>query len=325
MSSQSNVIHLRQSYQIKIVLSHIKPPIWRRLVIDSRVPLDVLHDIIQVSMGWADCHMHQFTDQDGVVYGQLYDDGFMSSLDGNTIDESVVLLNELLKNEKDWIKYEYDFGDGWEHKIILEKISPHKKNQLPIVCLKGRRACPPEDCGGPGGYQRIIELLAKPEDEQEYDELLEWLGGEYESEQFDTSDTNQLIKDVFEGIVFNGKASLDNELQRIESEYDMSVEKLGLKDFGLEGINREDWRLFEGIDSNNSDLANITNDLLNDPELPLEIKQLIGGMQETTGLINYMDDMLEQSIEAFEQIVKISNDKSVTRIAEKMLKALSQD
>ena len=136
MSSQSNIVHLRQSYQIKVVLSHIKPPIWRRLVIDSRVPLDDFHDVIQVSMGWTDCHMHQYIDRNGVVYSEPYDTDFAPSFGQQMIDESEVLLNEVLKNEKDWIKYEYDFGDGWEHKVILEKILPHQKTNFQLCALK---------------------------------------------------------------------------------------------------------------------------------------------------------------------------------------------
>lgn len=316
MNSHTNVVHLRQSYQIKVLLADIKPPIWRRLVVDSRVPLDALHDVIQVSMGWTDSHMHQFVDRDGVTYSEPYDDNFAPSFGRKMIDESAVLLNEVLKNEKDWLKYEYDFGDGWEHKIILEKIMPQKKNQLPIVCIKGRRACPPEDCGGPWGYKHMLEQLAAPEDDEEYAELLEWLGDDFEPENFDMQETNQILEDIFEGVLFNGKAGLDNELKRIESDPDLSMEALGLS---LDGSGLDDLQL-EG-----SDLENATNELLNDPELPLEIKQLVDGMREAVEVVAYMDEMIEESIAAFAQIVNISKDKKITAIAEKMLKMLDAD
>ena len=316
MNSHTNVVHLRQSYQIKVLLADIKPPIWRRLVVDSRVPLDALHDVIQVSMGWTDSHMHQFVDRDGVTYSEPYDDNFAPSFGRKMIDESAVLLNEVLKNEKDWLKYEYDFGDGWEHKIILEKIMPQKKNQLPIVCIKGRRACPPEDCGGPWGYKHMLEQLAAPEDDEEYAELLEWLGDDFEPENFDMQETNQILEDIFEGVLFNGKAGLDNELKRIESDPDLSMEALGLS---LDGSGLDDLQL-EG-----SDLENATNELLNDPELPLEIKQLVDGMREAVEVVAYMDEMIEESIAAFAQIMNISKDKKITAIAEKMLKMLDAD
>ena len=316
MNSHTNVVHLRQSYQIKVLLADIKPPIWRRLVVDSRVPLDALHDVIQVSMGWTDSHMHQFVDRDGVTYSEPYDDNFAPSFGRKMIDESAVLLNEVLKNEKDWLKYEYDFGDGWEHKIILEKIMPQKKNQLPVVCIKGKRACPPEDCGGPWGYKHMLEQLAAPEDDEEYAELLEWLGDDFEPENFDMQETNQILEDIFEGVLFNGKAGLDNELKRIESDPDLSMEALGLS---LDGSGLDDLQL-EG-----SDLENATNELLNDPELPLEIKQLVDGMREAVEVVAYMDEMIEESIAAFAQIVNISKDKKITAIAEKMLKMLDAD
>lgn len=307
MSSVSNIVHLRQNYQIKVTLSHIKPPIWRRLVIDNRVPLDVLHDAIQISMGWTNSHMHQFIDSEGVVYGQSYDDEFMPSLGSNTVEESAVLLNEVLKQEKDWIQYEYDFGDGWEHKILLEKIIPHKKSQFPIVCLKGKRACPPEDCGGPWGYAHMLEQLADPEDEEEHAELLEWLGDDFQPENFDLEETNQILQEIFAGVLFNGKAGLGNEMKRIESEPETAE------------------RDFDDFDPDDFDLEGTTSDLLSDPEVPLEIKQLVGGMQEAVDVVNYMDDMIELSIEAFEEIINISKDKKITAIAKKMLKTLDID
>jgi len=309
MSSPSNIVHLRQSYQIKVLLSHTKPPVWRRLIVDSRISLDALHDVLQISMGWTNSHMHQFVDRDGVIYAQSYDDEFMPSLGNKMIEESAVLLSEVLKKEKDWIKYEYDFGDGWEHKIILEKMLPHKKNQFSVVCIKGKRACPPEDCGGPWGYAHMLEQLAAPEDDEEYAELLEWLGDDFEPESFDLEETNEILQEIFKGVFFNGKAGLENELQRIESEHDLSVEAPGLASF----------------DEKRSDLASATNELLNDPELPSEIKQLVGGMQEAVEVVNYMDGMIEQSIEAFEKIRNISKDKKITAIAEEMLKVLDVD
>ena len=309
MSSPSNIVHLRQSYQIKVALSHIKPPVWRRLIVDSRISLDALHDALQISMGWTNSHMHQFIDRAGVIYGQSYDDEFMPSLGSKTIEESAVLLNEVLKTEKDWIKYEYDFGDGWEHKITLEKILPHKKNQFPVACIKGKRACPPEDCGGPWGYAHMLEQLAAPEDDEEYAELLEWLGDDFEPENFDLEETNAILQEVFDGVLFNAKAGLENELQRIESDLELSIDALGLA----------------GFDEQSADLASATNELLNDPELPSELKQLVGGMQEAVEVVNYMDGMIEQSITAFEKIRSISKDKKITAIAEEMLKVLDID
>ncbi|MCU7938009.1 MAG: plasmid pRiA4b ORF-3 family protein [gamma proteobacterium symbiont of Bathyaustriella thionipta] len=302
MSSSSNIVHLRQNYQIKIVLNNIKPPIWRRLVVDSRMTMDALHDAIQICMGWDGSHLHQFIDRDGLIYNLQDDVDYMMDFAANTVDESLVLINEVLKKEKDWISYEYDFGDDWEHKIILEKILPHKKGQFPVVCVKGKRACPPEDCGGPRRYQHMLEQLAIPDDQEEYDELLEWVGDGFDAEHFSVKDVNLVLKEIFNSVVFNGKTGLDKELQRIKNEQLSAEERFLEGDMGLS-------------------LA--TNELLDDPELSPEIKELIGSMQEAAGVVGYMDEMIEQSIAAFEKIVSISKDKKVTAIAKQMLNILA--
>lgn len=304
MSSQSNIIHLRQNFQIKVVLNTIKPPIWRRLVVDSRMTMDALHDVIQISMGWEGGHLHQFIDRDGVIYNLQDDEEFMMDFGGTSIDESLVLINEVLKQEKDWIKYEYDFGDGWEHKIILEKILPHIKGQFPVICIKGKRSCPPEDCGGPWRYQHMLEQLAAPDDEDEYKEIVEWLGEGFDAEHLNIQEVNLVLEEIFEGVVFNGKTGLENELKRIKNE------QLFVENDLLEG---------------NMNLSLATNELLNDPDIPAEIKELLDGMQEAAGIVGYMDEMIELSIEAFEKIISISKDKRVTAIAKQMLKTLDDD
>ncbi|MCW8930494.1 MAG: plasmid pRiA4b ORF-3 family protein [Gammaproteobacteria bacterium] len=337
MSLQSNIVHLRQTYQIKVVLSHISPPIWRRVAIDSRVQLSDLHDVIQVAMGWTDSHMHQFIDRNGVMYTEPFDSEFTPSLDQKNINESEVLLNEVLKSEKDWIKYEYDFGDGWEHKIILEKILPHQKNQFPMVCIKGKRACPPEDCGGPWGYQHLLEQLASPEDEDEYIELMEWLGGDFDPEFFELKEINRVLEELFQGEVFNNKGGLEKELKRIESEHNLSADEMGLDGLGLEGMSLKDLGMdfsdserFDELGQNFSafshpDLDDATRKLMNDPDLPPEIKQLLGGMMEAIEVVHFMSGLIDQSIESFEKITNISNDKKVTAIAKKMLKILEDE
>ena len=304
MSSPSNVVHLRQNYQIKVVLNTIKPPVWRRLVVDSRMTMDALHDAIQISMGWEGSHLHQFIDRDDVIYNLQDDEDFMMDFGDAAVDESLVLINEVLKQEKDWIKYEYDFGDGWEHKVILEKKLAHKKGQFPVVCIKGRRSCPPEDCGGPWRYQHMLEQLATPDDKEEYEELLEWLDEDFDAEHFDVNEVNAVLQEIFEDVVFNGKTGLEDELKRIKNDQLSSQENF------LEG---------------DMDISMTTNELLNDPDLPPEVKELISGMQEATGIVVYMDEMIEQSMEAFKKIISISNDKKVTAIARKMLKTLEDD
>lgn len=101
-------------------------------------------------------------------------------------------MNQLLTSEKDTLKYEYDFGDGWEHAVLLEKILPFDKNNKSSSCIKGKRACPPEDCGGIWGYQELLDTLTNPKD-PEYEKMLEWLGGNFDSEELDIEEINKLL------------------------------------------------------------------------------------------------------------------------------------
>jgi len=295
VEQSSNVTPLRQTYQLKVTLERIKPPIWRRLLVDSRMTLDALHNAIQVSMGWGNAHLHHFIDRQNTIYAPMDEDTFGFS-DPDQIDESMILLNELLTKEKDWIKYEYDFGDGWEHKILLEKILPMEKNQFPVSCIKGKRACPPEDCGGPWGYNSIIEALAEP-DTEEHAELLEWLEADLDDPEFFSSEeANVILQEVFEGVKFKAKPGLPDEMKRIE-------------EHGTSDIFNE---VFSG-------------EMLPDiSAAPPEIKELLNGMQETVEVMMDMNELLDQAAEALETIATISKEKKVVAIAKKMLKKLDE-
>ena len=133
-------------YQLKVTLKHSKPPIWRRIQVRADVTLYDLHEIIQIAMGWTDSHLHQFMAND-VYYGEPNPDfGF------DVANERRVRLHELVSEVKDKILYEYDFGDGWEHGIVLEKVPEPEPNGSYPRCISGRRQCPPEDVGGIWGY-----------------------------------------------------------------------------------------------------------------------------------------------------------------------------
>ena len=181
---------LRSMYQLKVTLIGAKPPIWRRILVPSDMYLGKLHIVLQLAMGWTDSHLHQFV-SDNTFFG-IQDDDF--SLEMDVEDENKYKLNQLLKSEKDSIKYEYDFGDGWEHKIVLEKILPMENEKFSPRCIKGKRACPPEDCGGIWGYQELLDILKEP-DHPEYEDMLEWLGGEFDSETFNIEETNKMLSE----------------------------------------------------------------------------------------------------------------------------------
>jgi hypothetical protein len=171
-------------YQIKISLIGVKPPIWRTVLVASNIDLETFHDVIQLAMGWTDSHLHQFI-ANKVFYG-IPDDDFELEME----DETKYKLSQLLKKEKESIKYEYDFGDSWEHKILLEKILPFDTKTVLPVCIKGKRACPPEDCGGIWGYEELLETISNP-NHPDHDDMLEWLGGEFDPEEFDLEDINE--------------------------------------------------------------------------------------------------------------------------------------
>jgi hypothetical protein len=175
----------RRIYQLKVTLKGSKPPIWRRLLVPSDIRLDELHLVLQTAMGWMNCHLHQFMADN--VYYSLAAEGF--ELDFDMEDERRYRLSDLLWTEKDSLIYEYDFGDSWEHKLVLEKILPDDQQQKLPLCIKGSRACPPEDCGGIPGYAELLEVLKNPAD-PEYEDMVEWLGGEFDAEAFDVKSVN---------------------------------------------------------------------------------------------------------------------------------------
>ncbi|MBK5942076.1 plasmid pRiA4b ORF-3 family protein [Halochromatium roseum] len=177
----------RKIYQLKVTLKQTKPPIWRRVLVLNRTPLADLHEILQTLMGWTDSHLHQF-----IVEGQYY--GAPSPYDDfmEMADERQYRLDQLLKKEKASMIYEYDFGDGWNHKITLEKILPFDQAQRLPQCLKGKGACPPEDVGGVWGYYAFLDALANPE-HPEHDELKEWIGGDFDPDELDLDDINSRL------------------------------------------------------------------------------------------------------------------------------------
>ena len=177
-------------YQIKVTLTHIKPAIWRRILVPENTTLAHLHDILQITMGWADSHLNMFT-IDGQVYGDPADDEFGIS---NTKNETRFRLNQLALTEKAKFDYEYDFGDGWEHKLLVEKIIPAEKGVHYPICLAGKRACPPEDVGGPWGYLNLLEIMSDPEPSAKNQEILDWLDDEFDPEEFDRDGVNEYLR-----------------------------------------------------------------------------------------------------------------------------------
>jgi len=176
-------------YQIKVTLEHSKPPIWRRVLVPGDVTLEKLHTIIQEAMGWTNSHLHQF------IVGQTYigephpDYGFEMQ------DERRVRLNQVAPRQGFKFRYEYDFGDSWLHTLLVEKVLEPEPGQQVPACIKGKRACPPEDVGGVWGYEGFLEAIGDP-DHSEHEDYLEWIGGEFDPGEFDLAETNEILREL---------------------------------------------------------------------------------------------------------------------------------
>jgi Plasmid pRiA4b ORF-3-like protein len=173
-------------YQLKVTLQETRPPIWRRLQVDAHTTLPRLHDVLQVAMGWTDSHLHRFF-VGGVDYGQP-EPGFEEDMRS----AQRIKLLQLVTREKAWFGYEYDFGDSWQHKVVLEKILPPDPAVHYPRCVAGKRACPPEDVGGVWGYANFVDAMHN-DAHPEHDDLLEWYGGAFDPEAFSLEDVNQAL------------------------------------------------------------------------------------------------------------------------------------
>jgi hypothetical protein len=201
-------------HELKIRLAGSRPPIWRRVAVPSDATLAELHEIVQIAMGWLDCHLHQFRLKTGaqrpaarevrqLMFAGKWDevarlmrvdrtftDLRVEDMDGE--DERRFTISELCPQPKNKIIYEYDFGDGWEHTITVEKVHlPQESIRCP-VCLKGKRACPPEDCGGIWGYYDMLEAVADPK-HSEHATWRGWLPEDFDPEAFDLEEVNAML------------------------------------------------------------------------------------------------------------------------------------
>lgn len=175
-------------YKLKITLTGIRPPIWRRVILPDNATLDDLHSIIRVCFGWDGSHCHAFR-INGRVHGPFSTFGYD---DRKTDADPYIELRELICRPKTKFHYRYDFGDEWLHEIILEAVVPENTAPCVVACLKGARACPPDDTGGIYRYAYLIECLKRKEGE-EYIEARDWLGEDFDPEAFDLDGINKCL------------------------------------------------------------------------------------------------------------------------------------
>ncbi len=177
----------KQFYQFKVTLKETKPPIWRRIQVPSTYTFWDLHVAIQDAMGWLDCHLHEFRIRD--LSGEMLSFGIPNEeYESDMRPGWKFRISKFISLAKPTFEYVYDFGDDWRHKVELVDVLPAEPGAAHPRCIKGKRACPPEDCGGPWGYRELLEVLSDPEQE-EHAGTRSWVesikGGPFNPEEFD--------------------------------------------------------------------------------------------------------------------------------------------
>lgn len=213
---KSKITRPAQVYELKITLCGSKPSIWRTVAVSSDMRLNDLHDVIQIVMGWTNSHLHQFivsNDQPKpkITHGEIdfmrksgQWDKLMERIPRDRCwsdprmeieyaeDERKVKLSEVESAVKSKFIYEYDFGDSWEHLIEVVEIGPPAEGVKYPVCLAGKLACPPDDCGGLGGYYNMLETLKDPKN-KDYEDMIDWIGEDFDPERFDIDEINAIL------------------------------------------------------------------------------------------------------------------------------------
>jgi hypothetical protein len=187
-------------YYLRVTLEDSKPAIWRDILVPNDLTLEGLHYVIQIVMGWGNCHLHQF-----IAENVLYTNGSLRNtddeyglLDAEELErqdrnEKQYTVAHLLSKENDDIIYEYDLGDSWTHQVKLKKILPVDANAHQPRCIKGEKACPPEDCGGIWGYTDMLDTLRTTEN-SENTQLLTWFGEDFNPDHFDIEAVNRTLR-----------------------------------------------------------------------------------------------------------------------------------
>ena len=176
-------------YCLKVILQGTDPAVWRRLLVRSNATLADVHHILQWAMGWENSHLHRFQ------FGNTtYGPSSFADFGPRPKDEGRARLATVAPLGTQFV-YEYDFGDGWEHELVVEARTLAEDGQTYPACLAGEGACPPEDCGGAYGFAELKEVLAAP-DSAERDEMLEWVGEDFDPAHFDLPAANTAVASI---------------------------------------------------------------------------------------------------------------------------------
>lgn len=175
---------------LRITLLDVSPKVWRLVRVPSAVTLAGLHAVVQMAMGWENRHLHEWRIGDR-SFGPPDEEDWGEEMD----DESEAVLADLAPADS-VLHYDYDLGDGWEHLIEVVAVEPYDATVPPVAVLDGARAAPPEDSGGPAGYEHLLDALSDPDDE-EHDDLVAWVGDRFDPEEFDRAHINRRLESLW--------------------------------------------------------------------------------------------------------------------------------
>jgi hypothetical protein len=176
----------RQIFVLRIALREVKPAVWRRVMVPGGFTLDRVHRVAQLAVGWQDCHLHSF-EIGGAQYGLPDPDGML-----DIRDELETRLDAVAGKDSRFV-YTYDFGDWWEHEILVEDVLVAAPEQRYPMCIDGDGQCPPEDVGGAYGYARFRQAIADPT-HPDHDATVEWHGGRHGKPEFDADRATTLMR-----------------------------------------------------------------------------------------------------------------------------------
>jgi len=173
-------------YQLRVALKGSEPPIWRRFQLKRETTLFKLHKVLQIVMGWQNYHLHEFR------IGNLSFGEPAPEEGSDFIDERAIKLTQIAPDLPLKFEYIYDFGDGWQHEVIIEKGVDKQAGVRYPVCIEGSRACPPEDVGGIGGYASFLKAIQNRR-HPEHKQYLQWIGGRFDAGAFDLEAVNRKL------------------------------------------------------------------------------------------------------------------------------------
>ena len=171
---------------LRVSLRYVEPQVWRRIVVRSDMALPKFAKVLEQAMGWQGYHLHMF-DVGGVLFGNPDEDS------DHLINEKAAKVTHVLPQVESSLRWDYDFGDGWEQDVVVEAIEPlNPKTKYPVV-LDGGRTCPPEDVGGPPGYENLLRILSDPKD-PEHEHMMSWASDGFDPAVFDLVAANRRLR-----------------------------------------------------------------------------------------------------------------------------------